>query len=381
MLGGLSQSASQAPASAQHVKDLFTAGETALRKGDLDEAERAFQKVIAINDQDVGAYGNLGVIYMRRKQWGHALAMLHKAERLAPSVPGIRLNIGLAYYRQNDFHSAIAPFESVLRDQPDSSQARYLLGLCYFFNRRWADAAGTLEPLWPQQSGQLNYLYVLGIAAGKAGQHQLEERALGQLVAAGENSPEFHLFMGKAFLNRQEYEKAILELEAAAQGDPQLPFVHFNLGLAYMQKQDYERAKSEFVKDIALEPDVAFDYEELGSACAMLQQDGEAEKNYREALRLDSSLISSRLGLAKIYQHEGKYSEALAELDKASKLDPNNSTVHFLRGQALLRLGRQQEGKAELANATQILNTSRAQRQKEMEAEPVPNPELTHEPQ
>ena len=111
---------------------MFVAGQEALESGDLTRAERAFHKLLAIDPQSAGAYANLGVIYMRRRQWDQALGMLRRAERLAPAVSGVRLNIGLAYYRQNKFDSAIRPFESVMRDQPDSAQARYLLGLCYF---------------------------------------------------------------------------------------------------------------------------------------------------------------------------------------------------------------------------------------------------------
>ncbi len=102
---------------------------------------------------------------MRRQSWSQALDLLNKAEKLAPSVSGIRLNIGLVYYRQSEFRSAIAPFESVVRDYPDSVQARYLLGLCYFFTDRDADAVRALQDLWPQESEDLNYLYVLGNAA------------------------------------------------------------------------------------------------------------------------------------------------------------------------------------------------------------------------
>jgi tetratricopeptide (TPR) repeat protein len=362
------------------TKTLFFHGESALKSGDLDQAEHDFRQVIAANDHDVGAYANLGVIYMRRQQWTRALEMLHQAERLAPNVPGIHLNIGLAYFRQGKYASSIPAFEKVVSEQPDSAQARHLLGLCYFFGQRWADAAKTLEPLWAQESQNLDYLYVLGIAAGKAGDHALEERALGQLVQVGGNTPEFHLFMGKAFLNREEYDKAIAQLTPAAEQQPKLPFVHFNLGLAYLHKQEYERAKQEFEKDLALEPDVAYTYEALGQAQAALQQDGEAEKNFRHALRLDSHLLTARLELAKIYQGQQKYSAALAELDAAQKLDPDSYNVHFLRGQVLLRLGRQQEGRSELAEATRVMNTSRAKRQKELESG-VPNPELTQPPQ
>ena len=173
---------STAPTSSQNPRELFTEGETALRNGDLSQAEGAFRRVLALNPKVAGAYANLGVIYMRHKQWHQALEMLRTAERLAPTVSGVRLNIGLVYYRQNDFRSPIEPFETVVRDQPDSGQGRYLLGLCYFFMERWADAAKMLEPLWPQESNHLNYLYVLGIAAGNSHNTELEDRALGRLV-------------------------------------------------------------------------------------------------------------------------------------------------------------------------------------------------------
>ena len=173
---------STALTSSRNPQELFSEGETALRNGDLSQAERAFRRVLALNPKVAGAYANLGVIYMRHKQWHQALEMLRTAERLAPTVSGVRLNIGLVYYRQNDFRSAIEPFETVVRDQPDSGQGRYLLGLCYFFMERWADAAKMLEPLWPQESNHLNYLYVLGIAAGNSHNTELEDRALGRLV-------------------------------------------------------------------------------------------------------------------------------------------------------------------------------------------------------
>ena len=89
---------------------------------------------------------------------------------------------GLAYFRQNEFLKAIPLFKSVVRDQPDAVQPRHLLGLCYFFAERWGDAANTLEPLWAQESGQLSYLYVLSIAAHRAGREELDEKATAQLV-------------------------------------------------------------------------------------------------------------------------------------------------------------------------------------------------------
>jgi len=370
-----------ASGSAADPAQLFQAGQAALNRGSLDEAERDFRRLLAADPQVGGAYANLGVVYMRRKQWTKALDILGKAEHLMPQVAGIRLNIGLAYYRQNEFLKAIPPFESVVRDQPDALQPRHLLGLCYFFTERWADAANTLEPLWAQESGQLSYLYVLSIAAHRAGQKELDERATTQLVTAGEGSPEFHLFMGKAHLNLEQYDMALADFQAAAQANPKLTFVHFNLGLTYLKKQDYEKARDEFLKDAVVEPDLALNYDELGDVYALMQQDSDAEKNYREALRRDPRLLNSYVGLAKAYQREGKYQQALSAIDSAGKLDPRRTDIHYVRGQVLIHMGRKEEGKKELEASVRIDNERRAEREKQVENGTLPSPELLQEEQ
>lgn len=371
----ISPSASVPPA------ELFQAGQDALNHGRLDEAERDFRQVLKANPQAGGAYANLGVVYMRRKHWAQALDVLQKANHMMPQVAGIRLNIGLAYYRQNQFPKAIPAFESVVRDQPGALQSRHLLGLCYFFTNRWADAAATLEPLWPQESAQLSYLYVLSISAHRAGLKNLDEKATAQLVKIGEGSPEFHLFMGKAHLNLEQYDMALADFQAAADADPKLTFVHFNLGLAYLKKQDFQHARDEFLKDVAVEPDLALNYEELGNVYSLLQDDSNAEKSYRQALQRDSSLLNSHTGLAKTYLREKKYPQALAAIDSADKLDPRRTDIHYVRGQVLIHMGRKAEGKKELETSVRIDNERRAARERQVESGEVPSPELLQEDQ
>jgi tetratricopeptide (TPR) repeat protein len=367
---------SSAAASADPAQ-IFQRGQEALAHARLDEAEHDFREVLQLDPRSGAAYANLGVVYMRRKQWGKALQDLEKAERLMPQVAGIRLNIGLAYFRQNEFLKAIPPLESVVRDQPDAAQPRYLLGLCYFFAEHWAEAASTLEPLWGQQSGQFPYLYVLSNAAHRAGQKELDDRATEQLIKVGNGTPEYHLFLGKYHLNLQQYDQALAEFEAAAKADPKLPFVHFNLGLVHLKKQDYGQARDEFVKDAAVEPDLALNYEELGNVYWLMQDDKNAEKSYREALHRNPRLVDSRLGLAKIFQKQQKYALALPEVDAAVKLDPERPEAHYVRGQVLLHLGRKQEARKELDAAQRISDG----RKKQAESGTVPSPELLQETQ
>ncbi len=242
----------------------FAKGQAALQSGDLDAADAAFRKVLVADPQAGSAYANLGVIAMRRKDWDRAIALLHKAGKLEPKMAGIRLNIGLVEYRRGNYAAAIAPLASVVRDQPDSQQARYLLGLCQVFTKKFAEAVTVLEPLWSEKSNDVLYLYLYDIAAVESGQKELDEKILKRMVAVGGGTPEFHLIMGKAFLNRFEVAEGKAELELAAAGNPDLPYLHLNLGITYMRLGDNERAEAEFRRDIALEPDLADNYEQLG---------------------------------------------------------------------------------------------------------------------
>src|SRR5580704_14267961 len=306
---GAATHASHTPTS--DPKASFAQGQAALQSGDLAAAEAAFRRVLSVDPQSGAAYANLGVIAMRRKEWDHALSLLQKAEKLEPKMSGIRLNIGLVRYRRGDYAGAIAPLASVVRDQPDSPQARYLLGLCHVFTEHYTEAVAVLEPLWPQMSNDFTYLYVLDIAAHSAGKDDLDAKALSRLVEVGGQSPEFHLILGKAYLNREEIDKAIAELELAAAANSNLPFVHFSLGLAYMRKQDNDRAEAEFRKDIAIEPDLSDNYEQLGLLYLQLQKDDEAEHSFREALRYNPRQPVSLLALGRLYQRQGKNREAL----------------------------------------------------------------------
>jgi len=369
-----------ASAATQGVKEYFEQGEQALARGDLTAADASFRQVLAINPNEVGAHVNLGVIAMRRKKWDSALTELNAAEKLAPQVPGIRLNIGLVHFRQYDFKGAIRPLESVVRDTPDSVQARHLLGLCYFFADRHADAVKALEPIWGQESEKLDYLYVVAIAAEKSGNPDLQKRALQHMLEVGKDSAELHLFVGKGYLQELDDDRAIEELERAAAIDSKLPFVHYFLGVAYRRKHDLERAKTEFLKDVAIEPDVAFNYDQLGAVCSDLQTNAEATRYFHEALRRDSRMASSQFGLAKIYREEGKFPEALAALDAAGKLDTASASVHYLRGQILVRLGRRAEGRTEFETAAHMRQAETDKIEREVSGQSFLDPQLTADP-
>jgi tetratricopeptide (TPR) repeat protein len=177
------------------------------------------------------------------------------------------------------------------------------------------------------------------------------------------------------------YERAMDEFQQSARIDPKLPLVHYFLGTEYRRQNDLERAKREFLKDIAIAPDVAYDYDELGAVCYALNQIPEAERYFKEALRLDPALGTSDYGLAKVYKQQGKYAAALDALRAAGAIDPQSSSVYYLRGQVLFAMGRRREAKSEFDEAARLKQATRDELERKISGQHPSDPQLAHEDQ
>ena len=343
--------------SGQDPATIFAEGAQALKNGEFRRAEELFRRVIALDPKSGAAHINLGVTYMRERRWNDAMAELHQAETLSPKTPGIQLNIGLIYYRKSDFDAAIEPFSKVLKLEPDSLQASYLLGLCYFFTNRYKAAVETLAPLWKQESTNLNYLYVLSIAANKSSNTPLQKQAFDQMIAVGQNTPEFHLYAGKAWLAGHDTDQALEQFQMAAAAKPDLPLAHYFLGRTYLERYAYSEAEAELKKDASIEPEFAYDYEELGLLYAKLEQPEKAEMSFRRAIELNHELVNSYFGLAKLYRDSARYSDALEMLDHAEALAPQSASIHYTRGQVLTHLGERAQARQEFDTASKLLKS------------------------
>ena len=83
----------------------------------------------------------------------------------------------------------------------------------------------------------------------------------------------------------------------------------------------------------------------------------------------------------KFYQKQRKLADALKMADAALGLSPEIHGGHFLRGRILAQLGREKEAQLEFAAAQKSIDAQLNKERNALEQEPVPNPELTKQPQ
>ena len=198
---------------------------------------------------------------------------------------------------------------------------------------------------------------MLSIAASKSSNSALQKQAFDQMLAIGQNTPEFHLYVGKAWLAENETNKAIQEFQSAAAARPDLPLVHYFLGRAYLEQRAYPQAEAELLKQAALDPEFAYSFEDLGILYAQTNQSEKAERSFRQAIKLNDALVNSYFGLAKLYRDARRYPQALEMLDRAESLAPQSASLHYTRGQVLAHLGQSAAARQEFDTSARLLKS------------------------
>ncbi len=142
----------------------------------------------------------------------------------------------------------------------------------------------------------------------------------------------------------QAYRK-VLELEPDYRG------VWNNLGNNTFRQQKYEHALGFYRKEIArnakLPPESraeeAIPYYQLGRAYVELGNVDSARTSFQRALAFDSSYALCHFNLALLFEDEGELAPALAHAQRARQIEPANLEYRYLAGELLVKLRRYEE--------------------------------------
>jgi tetratricopeptide (TPR) repeat protein len=137
-----------------------------------------------------------------------------------------------------------------------------------------------------------------------------------------------------------DLDSATILLERAVDLTPGLAMVRTNLGNIYLQNGRIEEAMSQYRLALEIHPDEAKTRNNLGNAYLQAWQQrqlstGEAERGwfdaaaseFKLAISLDPNCVDSYKNLARVYEKQGLSEQALAELDRAAALAPQDSEV------------------------------------------------------
>ena len=175
-----------------------------------------------------------------------------------------------------------------------------------------------------------NYLAHHGLACqlAETGRRDEAQYHYEQALAILPRYYEAHLNLGILLLGKGSLDQAAEHLRLALQLNPDSVEGHYNYGVVLGTQGKDEAAIVEFTKAAQLQPDHLNAHYNLGLALAKLGQPQEAERHYRQAIRLgelragraDARFALPHYNLGLLLQQQGRLAEAQEQFDHAARL-------------------------------------------------------------
>ena len=209
----------------------------------------------------------------------------------------------------------------------------------------------------------------------------LATHASQELATRAPNSAQSHELNAEALEMQGKWDQAEREYQKVLQQNPHMPGIHFRIGRLLLSKPNppadvAEQAKKEFQQELEIDPSNAGAEYVLGELARQSQQWDEAVTHFTRAAKLDSSFGDAYAGWGAALVSTKKFSDAVAPLEMAVKLEPENPAAHYNLAIAYTRTGRKQEGEHEFAIHRQMVQKNPpAQGEAQPQAQPANAPQ------
>lgn len=245
-------------------------------------------------------YNNIGVIYLKQKQYAKALETLRPATAAATRDTDTLFNLGYAYYISGDFKNAAETLKDELDRRGNDGQAAYMLGKALETtgdkdqSRRVTDDARRLLPEYAQwETRGIPFLGRLKETFIKANYYRYkrdQQRKLGPSPVAADSKPQIDqlLASAKSAFSAGRDEEALAALGKILQAAPQNYEAHLLMGQIFERRGDTERATNELKASLFWNPRL-IEAQILLGRIALLRNDCQSAQNAAdEAQKIDS---------------------------------------------------------------------------------------------
>ncbi|BBE49946.1 TPR repeat-containing protein YrrB [Ferriphaselus amnicola] len=316
------------PANNTDLITLFQLAVRSFERGQLDQAATEFRKILEVKKTHADAIHYLGLIDYQQGKTDSGIALLVRSLTLDPENASFLSNLGAAYNETGRFKEAIPVLRKAIHRNPEYANAHSNLGMALQHAGEFDSAISSYRRAIALTPNHANALYNLGVLLFS--QDQFSE-AIITLLKVVELVPQhadciFHL--GLLSDKMGDPSNAIDLISHAISLASNQPIYHLNLALIYDKKGMPERTIEHMKLAAALPiPHTATILGEIGLLYAKLGRFSEALSYAKEALTLNSELLSGHLALGLTNYATGHEEEAIAHYQIATKLAPNNATI------------------------------------------------------
>lgn len=322
--------------------DQFQSAVHLQQQGRLEEAQRAYEKVLQAKPNHLQALANLGQLLLQRNRPAQAAGRLGRALELNPQLIPVRFLYALALFQSENHEAARQELAYILKLEPEHAQALHLLGLALLKLDRIEEGVASLEAALKANPANVEAAYTLGsVYTGRGEIDKAEALLAGPL--AGSLTPEARLLRGIVLTARNEWQAAVAELTAALQAKPSLATLRTHLGHAYLLLGDYASAEKALLDELALHPSDFHASVYLGWLYLRERRYADATPYLRAALEKKPGHAGLLYLLGQVKQAAGSHEEAARLLERSVAAAPDFTPAHVLLARVYARLNRKED--------------------------------------
>ncbi len=271
-----------------------------LRKNRVDDAIYEIKKVVERNDRDALAYNILGSAYMAKAMYAEGMGALNRAIEIDPNMADVHVKKGLFELNKGRGEAAETEFNTAVRINPELLDTRLLLA-SYYIKRN--------------ENNKAMQVLTQGIKKQKA-------------------DAVLYTMMADVSLRQKKVNEAVESLQKAKAADPAYDAPYFKLASIYYYQNEQEKGLRELESLQIMEPGNAKTLLTIASLREARGEDGEAVKYFKRAM--ETGKTEGYLGMAAHYLRKREQDKALSVLDEAIKKNPNEASLHELKGNTLV---------------------------------------------
>ena len=250
----------------------------------------------------------------------NAIASAESAVRMDPANSEHQVELGMAYFYAGQFDEALAAFQQAIDLNPGAAGAYNGLGRVYYH-------------IGPARSAIEAYEYAIALDP-----HYIDSYyGLGILYSA----------------QLGEYEAAIDAIQRGLEHNPDEAFLLASLGSTYARMGRFEKADAYLQQAIALQPDNAFAYSWLAIIYLHIKRYDNMITACQREIEIGDDHSARRL-LGYVYDRQGRYDEAIAQLERSVTLEPGDYEARVALARVYRTVGRGEDADEQYAVASEM---------------------------
>ena len=301
--------------------------------GKLGQIYHAYAFISAAHD----CYLNASVLAPKDSRWIYLLAKLDQQEgrfedairryriarTLRPDYVAVPVNLGNIFLELNRLEEARLSFNEALEIDKNNAAAHYGLGQVALSTRSYAEAIQHFDQTLAQVPSANRVHYSLAMAYRGLGDVEKAKAHLAQQGSVGVRVSD----------------PVVDGLQDLIEG-VRVPLARGKLAF---EARRFTEAAVEFRKAVAASPDNVAARINLGATLSQLGDAQGAAEQFEEAIRIDPRTVNAHYNLAILLAGQNQHEKAIAHLQSAMAIEPNDSSVQFLLGSELVKVGRCRE--------------------------------------